>query len=966
MFSICALISFHIGLAQSYNVMGYQKINETNGNFTGNLDNFDSWGIAIDNIGDLDGNGFNDLAVGAYTDDDGGTNRGAVYILFLSADNQVISHTKISDSSGNFTGVLNNDDRFGGSVSFLGDLNNDGRIELAVGADYDGDGGYWHGAVWILSLNNDGTVFSHTKISDTQGGFNGPINNDAIFGTDMENIGDLNNDGITDLAVGARRDADGGSRRGAVWILFMNADLTVNSYQKISDTQGGFTPNLDFEDYFGGSILNIGDQNSDGTNDIIVGAYRDDDQNINSGSFYLLYLNQDGTVQSSVKVSNTSGGLSNQISANALFGESIDGTNDIDGDGKPEILVGALGHYNPTLATNTGAFYMIEVNSDGSVSEDRFYTYGEYCFSGELNSGDYFGGAITLLNQGPNPKIAVSAYHDSENGTEKGAVWILDLGEIEYSISSGNDASCGSDDGSFVISDVAPNLDYTIQYDFNGSSYTDYYMSDEHGSFNVENLFAGNYENIIITESMLNCSDELGNFTVNGNSIEPTINPVAPTSCGNTDGQIEIFDLVAGSTYQVTYEHNSSTFNVNSQANANGNLTINNLSEGIYHNFIITDLIDQCETMPIDITLNENVPNPDIIVNNPTSCGVNDGSISLIGLRPTSEYIISYDHTGDFVTDTFNSDTNGEVLVGDLFSGSYENLTVTESWNSCSTNLGAIQLVDMSLQVTASVIDPTSCGLANGQILLDGLLPDSEYSVRYTFNGENLIVQIPSNNKGQVSLNDLGAGNYTNITMSNQGTGCTISIDELILNQPGLSPVISVEPPTSCISEDGYIYISNLLPNATYSISYMKDSREISLQSSTAGNGTLSLNFIAVGKYEHFTISNAEFQCSFIEPLIEVSCNGNLIGCFIAKSFFSPNGDGINDVWQLETLNDCSYEVFIYNRYGKLLSVLSPNNPKWDGTYAGNPMPSSDYWYSVKYYHNDTYSSYQSHFTLKR
>ena len=223
--SILILLTFNVGFSQNYDVSDYQKINETNGGFTGTLNDYDSWGIAIDNIGDLDGNGTNDLAVGAYTDDDGGFNRGAVWILFLDANNQVINNTKISDTSGNFTGVLDNDDRFGGSVSYLGDLNSDGLIELAVGADYDGDGGYWHGAVWILSLNNDGTVNSHVKISDTQGGFNGFINGDAIFGTDMEVIGDLNNDGITDLAVGSRRDADGGSRRGAVWILFMNADL---------------------------------------------------------------------------------------------------------------------------------------------------------------------------------------------------------------------------------------------------------------------------------------------------------------------------------------------------------------------------------------------------------------------------------------------------------------------------------------------------------------------------------------------------------------------------------------------------------------------------------------------------------------------------------------------------------------------------------------------------------------------
>ena len=68
--------------SQDYSVIAYQKINELNGGFTGDLDNDDSFGISVDNIGDLDGNGVNDIAVGAYADDDGGFNRGAVWILF--------------------------------------------------------------------------------------------------------------------------------------------------------------------------------------------------------------------------------------------------------------------------------------------------------------------------------------------------------------------------------------------------------------------------------------------------------------------------------------------------------------------------------------------------------------------------------------------------------------------------------------------------------------------------------------------------------------------------------------------------------------------------------------------------------------------------------------------------------------------------------------------------------------------
>ncbi|HMC00816.1 MAG TPA: integrin alpha, partial [Flavobacteriaceae bacterium] len=456
-------------ISQTYNVVNYQKINELNGGFDGILDVEDNLGVSIDNIGDLDGNGFNDLAVGAFSDDDGGYNRGAVWILFLDGDDNVISYTKISNTSGGFNGVLDDDDRFGGAVSYLGDINNDGYVELAVGADYDEDGGYWHGAVWILSLNNDGTVNTFSKISDTEGNFTGYLDDYSIFGTDIENIGDLNGDGINDIVVGSRRLGGFTISRGAVWVLFMNADLTVNSYQKIGNNEGGFG-SLDIADYFGGSVANIGDLNGDGVIDIVVGCYRDDDQNINSGSFYVLFLNSDGTVNSYQKVSNLNGNLNTEISQEALFGESIDGVMDIDSDGKVEIVVGAMRQVNPTLLMPTGAFFIIELNSDGTVSEEHLYTYLENCFSGELSDGDLFGGSVCVLNDtNDNIKLAAGAYRDSENGYRKGAAWILNLGELSFNIESyTNPTGCGSDDGNITFSGLSANTDYSVVYDYEG------------------------------------------------------------------------------------------------------------------------------------------------------------------------------------------------------------------------------------------------------------------------------------------------------------------------------------------------------------------------------------------------------------------------------------------------------------------------------------------------------------------
>jgi gliding motility-associated-like protein len=83
--------------------------------------------------------------------------------------------------------------------------------------------------------------------------------------------------------------------------------------------------------------------------------------------------------------------------------------------------------------------------------------------------------------------------------------------------------------------------------------------------------------------------------------------------------------------------------------------------------------------------------------------------------------------------------------------------------------------------------------------------------------------------------------------------------------------------------------------------------------------------------------------------------------------YFTPNGDGYNDIWNITSLSDqLNTRIYIFDRYGKLLKDISPNGSGWDGTYIGQPMPADDYWFTVEYVEQSIVKKYKSHFSLKR
>jgi hypothetical protein len=278
------------------------------------------FGFSVASAGDVNGDGFSDVIVGAWLFDNGQTDEGAAFVYHGSASG--LSATPNWTAESNKVGA-----QFGNSVASAGDVNGDGYSDVIVGAfgfangeAFEGRAFVYHGSASGLSTTPNWTAESNQV--------------NAQFGYSVASAGDVNGDGFSDVIVGAFGFSNGEASEGAAFVYHGSANGVNNGVPGTPANAAWTAESNQVNAQFGNSVASAGDVNGDGFSDVIVGAFGFSNGEAFEGRAFVYHGSASG-------LSTTPNWTAESNQVGAEFGVSVASAGDVNGDGYSDVIVGA-------------------------------------------------------------------------------------------------------------------------------------------------------------------------------------------------------------------------------------------------------------------------------------------------------------------------------------------------------------------------------------------------------------------------------------------------------------------------------------------------------------------------------------------------------------------------------------------------------------------------------------------------
>jgi hypothetical protein len=303
-------------------------------------------GNAVSGAGDVNGDGFADVIVGAPYYDAGETDEGAAFVFLGSAagiadGNPSTAHAQLESNQA--------DAELGLSVSGAGDVNDDGFADVIVGAVLYDAGESAEGAAFVFLGSAAGIAdgdpsTAHAQLESNQVS--------ARLGFSVSGAGDVNDDGFADVIVGAIFYYAGEGREGAAFMFLGSATGIADGGPSTAHAQ---LESNQADARLGWSVSGAGDVNGDGFADVIVGAHYYDADEIGEGAAFVFLGSAAGIADGNPSTAHAQL-ESNQ--AGARLGNAVSGAGDVNGDGFADVIVGAL-HYDAGEIGEGAAFVFL-------------------------------------------------------------------------------------------------------------------------------------------------------------------------------------------------------------------------------------------------------------------------------------------------------------------------------------------------------------------------------------------------------------------------------------------------------------------------------------------------------------------------------------------------------------------------------------------------------------------------------